>query len=180
MAKNLLVSRPKIGSRVEPRQQWNLLDRDVLSWYATSPNRLEFLRTVQEFRYIIEPAATALAAERRSDEQMVEISRACADMRNAQTQPMRTAADTRFHVAILKASGNELLVPLGVLIESALDNLFVFVTREVNDLLYAQELHDEIERCIRLQRPSAARKAVHRLLANTDEIIGRASAQRAR
>lgn len=180
MAKNLLVSRPKIGSRVEPRQQWNLLDRDVLSWYATSPNRLEFLRTVQEFRYIIEPAATALAAERRSDEQMVEISRACSDMRNAQTQPTRTAADTRFHVAILKASGNELLVPLGVLIESALDNLFVFVTREVNDLLYAQELHDEIERCIRLQRPSAARKAVHRLLANTDEIIGRASVQRAR
>jgi DNA-binding FadR family transcriptional regulator len=175
MAKNLLASRPKVGSRVEPRERWNLLDRDVLSWYATSPNRPAFLRTVQEFRHIIEPEATALAAERRSEAEMVEITRACRDMGTARTQSERTQADTRFHVAILRASGNELLVPLGVLIESALDNLFVFVTREVNDLAYAQELHEDIEKCVRLQRPAAARKAVHRLLANTDEIIARSA-----
>jgi DNA-binding FadR family transcriptional regulator len=94
-------------------------------------------------------------------------------MGSARSQPERTAADTRFHVAILQASGNELLVPLGVLIESALDNLFVFVTREVNDLQHAQALHEEIERCVRLQRPAAARKAVKALLSNTDAIIGR-------
>src|SRR5262249_30265940 len=64
MAKSLLASRPKVGSWVEPRERWNLLDRDVLSWYSASPNREAFLRTVQEFRYIIEPEATALAAER--------------------------------------------------------------------------------------------------------------------
>ena len=34
MAKGLLTSRPKVGSRVEPRERWNLLDRDVLAWYA--------------------------------------------------------------------------------------------------------------------------------------------------
>ena len=78
MAKSLLSSRPKVGSWVEPRERWNLLDRDVLAWYATSPDREGFLQTVQEFRYIIEPEATALAAERRSDEQMAEISQACA------------------------------------------------------------------------------------------------------
>ncbi len=175
MAKNLLVSRPKIGSRVEPRNHWNLLDRDVLAWYATSPNRLAFLQTVQEFRHIIEPEATALAAMRRTAEQMQEISRACREMGTARTQPERTEADTRFHTNILIASGNELLVPLGAMIESALDNLFVYVTREVNDLSHAQELHEDIERCVRLQRPEAARKAVHRLLANTDEVIARAT-----
>ena len=31
--KGLLVSRPKIGSRVEPRGRWNLLDRDVMAWH---------------------------------------------------------------------------------------------------------------------------------------------------
>ena len=85
MAKSLLASRPKIGSRVEPRERWNLLDRDVLSWYATSPDRETFLRTVQEFRHIIEPEATAFAALRRSDEQMAEISRACREMGEATT-----------------------------------------------------------------------------------------------
>ncbi len=173
MAKSLLSSRPKIGSWVEPRERWNLLDRDVLSWYAMAPDRQSFLRTVQEFRHIIEPEATALAAERRSEEQMAEISTACREMGEATSLSSRTQADTRFHLAILRASGNDLLVPLGVLIESALNHLFVFVTRELNDVRHAQKLHEAIEKNIRLQRPEAARNAVRKLLANTDQVIGR-------
>lgn len=171
MAKSLLASRPKVGSRVEPRERWNLLDRDVLGWYAGGPDRQAFLLTVQEFRYIIEPEASAFAAMRRSEEQMAEISRACKDMGEAATLLERSRADTRFHMAILLASGNELLMPLGVLIESALNNLFVYTTREGKSIENAQRLHEDIERCIRLKRPDAARKAVRRLLANTDEII---------
>jgi DNA-binding FadR family transcriptional regulator len=171
MAKSLLASRPKIGSRVEPRDRWNLLDRDVLGWYAASPDRGAFLRTVQEFRHIIEPEATAFAAMRRTEAQMEEISRACAEMGSATTLMERTRADTRFHLAILRASGNELLVPLGVLIEQALDHLFTFTTRESSGLLTAQKLHETIENNIRLQRPDAARAAVRKLLANTDQVI---------
>ena len=172
MAKSLLVSRPKIGSWVEPRERWNLLDRDVLSWYASSPDRGAFLRTVQEFRYIIEPEATAFAAARRSDEQMEEIATACREMGEATSLQERTRADTRFHLAVMRASGNELLVPLGVLIEQALNQLFVQVTR-VDSLDRAQKLHEDIVRCIRLQRPDAARKAVRKLLGNTDLVIDR-------
>jgi DNA-binding FadR family transcriptional regulator len=105
---------------------------------------------------------------------MEEIAKACREMGAAETLPERTAADTRFHLAILRASGNELLVPLGVLIESALDRLFTFVTREQNDLNHAQTLHEKIERAVRQQRPEAARIAVRKLLENTDEIIGSA------
>ncbi|RWC95174.1 MAG: FadR family transcriptional regulator [Mesorhizobium sp.] len=173
MAKSLLASRPKIGSWVEPKERWNLLDRDVLAWYATAPDRELFLKTVQEFRHIIEPEASAFAAMRRSEEQMAEISQACREMGAATNLQERTRADTRFHLAILRASGNELLVPLGVLIESALDHLFVFVTREHSDQRRAQSLHEAIEKSIRLKRPVAARNAVHRLLANTDEVIQR-------
>jgi DNA-binding FadR family transcriptional regulator len=170
MAKSLLASRPKVGSRVEPRERWNLLDRDVLGWYATSPNRGPFLRTVQEFRHLIEPEASAFAAMRRTDAQMEEISR---DMKDAITLEERTRADTRFHLAILRASGNDLLVPLGVLIEQAFDHLFVHVTREGDDLETAQKLHELVEKNIRLQRPDAARAAVRKLLANTDKVVGR-------
>jgi len=173
MAKSLLASRPKIGSWVEPKERWNLLDRDVLAWYATAPDREAFLRTVQEFRHIIEPEASAFAAVRRSEEQMAEISQACREMGEATSLQARTRADTRFHLAILRASGNDLLVPLGVLIESALDHLFVFVTRETSDQRHAQKLHEAIEKAIRLQQPAAARNAVHRLLANTDDIVRR-------
>lgn len=116
-------------------------------------------------------AISMLLAMRRTDEQMAEISQACRDMGDAASLQERTRADTRFHLAILRASGNDLLVPLGVLIESAFDHLFTYTTRAVDDLNHAQKLHEAIEKNIRLQRPDAARAAVRKLLANTDGVI---------
>lgn len=174
-AKGLLTSRPKVGSRVEPRQRWNLLDHDVLAWYAEAPGRKEFLRSLQEFRRIFEPEAAAIAAENRSEEQMRAISRACEDMGCAGTLSERSSADVRFHLGILEASGNALLLPLGVLVESALRNLFILITREAADLRYAQELHEAIEKAIRQRRPVSAKRAVKRLLANSDAMLQRIS-----
>ena len=171
MAKNLLVSRPKVGSRVEPRERWSLLDHDILTWYAAAPNRAKFLQSLQQFRYIVEPEAAALAAEFHTDEQMQEISAACRDMATAPSLTARTEADVRFHVGILRATNNELLLPLGVIIDQALNNLFVFITRQANDLHHAQDLHDKIESSIRKRKPQAARIAVQNLLKNSDEII---------
>ncbi len=172
-AKGLLTSRPRVGSRVEPRQRWNLLDYDVLGWYADAPGRAEFLVSLQQFRRIFEPEAAALAAERRSDEQMAKISGACAAMDNARTMVERGTADVEFHLAILEASGNELLLPLGVLIESALNNLFVSVNRAAGQLRHAQDLHESIERAIRQRKPQAARKAVLALMDDSDDFVSR-------
>jgi len=108
---------------------------------------------------------------RRSDDQMAKISEACNEMVNSKSLSEFTRADTRFHVCILMATGNDLLVPLGVLIESALVNLFVQITRQENRLDYAKKLHQNIEKNIRLQKPEAARAAVRKLLADTDQII---------
>ncbi|MCY1242538.1 FCD domain protein [compost metagenome] len=102
---------------------------------------------------------------------MIEISAALEDMQEATTLQTRIQADTRFHLAILRASGNDLLVPLGALIESALNHLFLLVTREDSSSVHALKLHENIEKSIRLRRPNAARNAVRRLLANTDELI---------
>ena len=102
---------------------------------------------------------------------MAEITAACHGMATAPTLSDRTQADVRFHLAILKASNNDLLVPLGVIINSALDNLFVFITREANDLRFAQDLHNNIERNIRLRKVEGARKAVRKLLKHSDDFI---------
>jgi DNA-binding FadR family transcriptional regulator len=171
MAKNLLVSRPKIGSRVEPKENWSLLDHDILNWYANAPNREKFLLSLQQFRHIIEPEAAALAAQHHNEAQMLAISSACFDMGRAQSLAERTEADVRFHLAILRASNNELLVPLGVIIDQALNNLFALMTRRDKDLRRAQELHEKIERSIRLRQPQAARIAVQNLLGNSDALI---------
>jgi DNA-binding FadR family transcriptional regulator len=170
-AKGLLHSRPKVGTRVEPRERWNLLDRDVLAWYMATPDRSRFLRSVQEMRRIFEPEAAALAAMHHDARQMAAITTACRDMGTATMFERRIEADVRFHLAILSAAGNEFLVPFGFLIESALTNVFVQVTRQVGSLRHAQSLHEDIEKAIRRRRPEAARRAVRRLLADTDDII---------
>ena len=165
-AKGLLHSRPKVGTRVEPRARWNLLDRDVLAWYMATPERARFLKSVQEMRRIFEPEAAALAAVHRDAAQMAAISVACRDMGTATTLESRIEADVRFHLGILSAAGNEFLVPFGFLIESALANVFDYVTRSVGTLRHAQSLHENIEKAIRHRRPEAARRAA-RLLSPT-------------
>jgi DNA-binding FadR family transcriptional regulator len=173
MAKNLLISRSKIGSRVQPKESWSLLDHDILTWYATAPNRDKFIQSLQQFRYIVEPEAAALAAVHHTEEQMQAISEACRDMASAPSLSERTSADVRFHLAILRASNNELLFPLGVIIDQALNNLFMLITRRAKDLHHAQDLHEKIEKNIRLRKPQAAHKAVRVLLDNSDALIKR-------
>ena len=80
MAKGLILSRPKIGSRVQPRAAWNLLDRDVLTWYCAAANPTHFLVHMQQVREILEPETAALAATNRTEEQMAEIQDALARM----------------------------------------------------------------------------------------------------
>ena len=48
--------------------------------------------------------------------------------------------------------------------------MFDFATRRAGTL-HAQSLHEDIEKAIRRQRPDAARRAVLRLLADTDDVI---------
>jgi DNA-binding FadR family transcriptional regulator len=180
VGKGLLMARPRIGTTVEPRERWNLLDRDVLAWYSAMPAKGEFLRAVQEMRSIIEPEAAALAASKRSNQQMDEISGACGAMGAASTLVTRIDADVHFHLAILAAAGNEFLIPFGFLIESALAAVFEYTTRGREDLAHAHRLHERIEDAIRRQQPQRARLAVKRLLSNTDDFIVRKSRPGAR
>ena len=55
-------SRPKIGTRVRPRGVWNLLDADLLDWYARVAPPIAFALKLQEMREMVEPYAAALAA----------------------------------------------------------------------------------------------------------------------
>jgi DNA-binding FadR family transcriptional regulator len=62
-AKGLIESRPKTGTRVRPRADWNLLDPDVISWqYKIEPTN-SFLQTTCEVRLVFKPMTTRLAAE---------------------------------------------------------------------------------------------------------------------
>lgn len=119
-AKGLVASRPKAGTRVLPRDRWNLLDPEVLAWAFTGEPDVAFVRDLFELRSIIEPAAARLAAHRRSKEEVRVMRDALAAMRrHTLTTDAGRAADRDFHDAILRASGNQALVVLSASIGAA-------------------------------------------------------------
>src|SRR5205807_5095145 len=64
-AKGLVEPRPRLGTRVLPRPEWNLMDREVISWHG-GVGATEFLNDLLELRLMVEPGTAALAAERAS------------------------------------------------------------------------------------------------------------------
>jgi len=120
IAKGMIESRPKAGTRVTGRETWNLLDPEVLEWTFTGDPDHEFIHELFEMRYIIEPAAAFLAAERRSDEQAREMRSMLDIMRKSGlASDEGSEADTQFHNLLLKAAGNAGLATLSSSISAA-------------------------------------------------------------
>lgn len=170
-AKGLISSRPKVGSRVEPKMRWNLLDRDVLAWHRSATDRKAFLVSTQEFRRIVEPGIAELAAKKRTTKQIDQLVAALDDMREAKTHAQMVEADVQFHEVLLSASNNDLLIPFSILIDETLANLFDFTTQRNPKYKQAIKLHEAIARAIVAGDAVAARKAMLALLDDTDEIV---------
>lgn len=171
--KGLLVSRPKIGSRVEPRERWNLLDRDVMAWHRAAMDEKTFLSSLQEVRRILEPGVAVLAATRRTDEQQAALEAALDAMRTAAEPAAKVKADVGFHLCLLAAANNELLAPFGIIIEQSLASMFHYTTTHSARPEHVLRLHADVVRAIARQSPEAARKAMAALLDDTDEILRR-------
>ncbi|TAF73525.1 MAG: FadR family transcriptional regulator, partial [Curvibacter sp.] len=99
-AKGLLEARPRIGTRVRTKDQWNLLDPDILAWRCATGVDADFLRHLTELREIIEPSAAALAATSRSPEQLEAIAQALRTMETATSIAQWVQADLEFHTAV--------------------------------------------------------------------------------
>src|SRR5690606_18503920 len=80
-AKGLVASKPKDGTRVLPRSNWNLLDPMVLAWAFAGEPDPGFVRDLFELRAVVEPAVARLAAERRDKEDIRQMKKALAEMR---------------------------------------------------------------------------------------------------
>jgi DNA-binding FadR family transcriptional regulator len=159
-AKGLLEPRPRIGTRVRPRDQWNLLDPDILAWRCATGADAEFLRHLTELREIIEPAAASLAATSRSQEQLAAIASALKDMRGAPAIAQWIEADLAFHTAILRATNNPLLMPLAAIIGSALESLLGVSARTAGDFKRALPDHQKVFDAI---ESGDAQSALHRM-----------------
>jgi GntR family transcriptional regulator, galactonate operon transcriptional repressor len=106
-AKGMVEARPKSGTRVAPRESWNLIDPDVLVWQLSMNPSERFIRELFELRRMIEPRAAALTAIRRTDAQLAALEQAMQAMeRERPYSELSIRADLDFHRAIFASAGN--------------------------------------------------------------------------
>lgn len=121
-----------------------------------------------EYRSIVEGAAASLAAERRGEHDLAELTAAQDDLVASETLNDSRHADTRFHLAIAAAAGNPVLTSA---IEDARVQMFSTVDLLsfpfVKDSSYSA--HGEVLDAIRAGDPHAAAGAMRAHLAVTRE-----------
>src|SRR4249920_2334270 len=106
VAKGLVLSRQRAGATVRRRNEWHLLDPDVLYWLIQAKPQGEFVETLLTVRRIFEPAAAALAAKVGSDESIQRVADAYAQMEAATTADELLEPDLAFHRTIAEATNN--------------------------------------------------------------------------
>jgi GntR family galactonate operon transcriptional repressor len=174
-AKGLVESRPKVGTRVRARRDWNLLDPDVLAWQTESGPNARFLGQALELRRLIEPAAARLAAERASDEQIsalyeaYQAMAAAGDDLDAFIKP-----DLRFHRLLLEACRNELLEHMNEIFTAVLRTIFAYSSISSRSYPRAARRHRAIVEAIQARDPDAAEQAVLRLIDDTQRNLASA------
>lgn len=162
-AKGMVQAKARIGTRVRERGDWNLFDPDVLIWHARVGFTPEFLAHLGEMRLALEPEAAALAALRRTPEQMATIVRWVTYMSDPAIAPDAFVhADLGLHLAISEAANNPFFLSISTLIEVALVAMLT-VSSPVEDprRLAASALeHRAIADAIAARNPDAARRAM--------------------
>lgn len=143
-AKGLLELRPRTGTRVLPRSQWNVLDYQVLSWQL-EVDPIRVLAQLTEVRYLIEPGGAALAArssELSGRKELEETYQRMDRARLAKNGDAFTRADLDFHRALLKIGGNPFMSAFTQSFELVLHQSFVL----------SSELPGSIEQTVPLHR----------------------------
>jgi DNA-binding FadR family transcriptional regulator len=130
-AKGLVESRPKVGTRVSAPESWQLFDPDVLSWIFEFDPDDKLLADLVEMRKMVEPAAAAFAAARRTKAHLDDMRRALEGMaKHTLATEAGRLADRAFHTIMLQASGNAFLISLTSGIAAAINWTTVFKHRE--------------------------------------------------
>lgn len=161
--KGLIQAKARIGTRVRRRTEWNLFDPDVLIWHAKSGFDADFLMYLGEMRLALEPEAAALAAERRTPEQLQQLYSFVEQMGSEGVSASDfVRADLNFHLAVADAAANPFLRSISTLIEVALVNMLTISSPHEHPAEHVESVaaHRAIADAIANGKPDAARAAM--------------------
>lgn len=174
-AKGLLSARPRQGTWVQPEENWNLLDPDVLRWLLERQFSLDLLAEFTEVRFAIEPSAAALAARNATPASVAPIRHAIERMKSAvdgADDPLES--DIAFHGAVLNATGNRFYAQLQDVINAAL-RFSIRLTNSMKGVRQADvDQHEQVLDAIEAGDSKQARATMENIITEVLDLIGTA------
>ena len=169
-AKGLLVARSRVGTKVRPRDDWNMFDADVLRWHMQGGTGRDFYADLSEMRLAIEPYAAGLAAKRATQEAVEDMRRTVERMASAPDRRSFALADIELHRHVTKASGNVFMHSVSALIEAALLSSFWISSPAEDPIVQSKvaEEHGRIVEAIAARDAPAAEVAMRHVI-----VVGR-------
>ena len=179
VAKGLLVTGPKVGTRVLPEGDWNWFDPSVVVWKSRVGLTREFLRDLQELRRAVEPAGVRLAAERATAADIAEVEAAYAGMKAAIEQGGDYVShDLRFHQGLLRACHNRMVVQMSKALGALLRTSFEISTSRPDGPAQSLPLHRAVLDAVIARDPAKAERASLVLIDGAGEDIDAVLASR--
>ncbi len=174
VGKGLLEARRGIGTRVRSRENWALLDNDILAWQQSNQPNMEIFRQLMDFRQIFEPKAARCAAEQGSDTAHQELKEAFERMEEeAGSVEEFVQADAMFHRAILRATHNEFLMALEGVVFSTMLSSIRLTNKDPRDNESSIPLHRKVYEAISERDGPKAELAMQNLLADANQRLNR-------
>jgi len=168
VGKGVISIRQGRGATVNPIEEWNTLDPEVLMLLHGDQAFEELI----QFRRILEPELAALAAKNISPEELEELE-ALSDLPETDSEEEHIQHDTNFHLAIARATHN----PVLLIVLSSISELLRESRRRTfavpNELPKARQWHHEIFTAIKNHDPEASRQAMLAHLAQVEDALDR-------
>lgn len=165
IAKGLMTTGPKVGSRVLSDGHWNWFDPDVILWQSKAGLTHEFLRDLQDLRRVVEPAAMRLAAERATEQDIAEVEAAYSGMKHAiEFGGDYVTHDLRFHQGLLRASRNRMLIQMSTVLGALLRTSFEISASKKGGPGLSLPLHRAVLNAVIAHRPDEAEAAIKVLI----------------
>ncbi|MDR7238112.1 FadR/GntR family transcriptional regulator [Neobacillus drentensis] len=107
----LVRSNQRAGTQVLPRSEWQWWNLELINWVLEDEKNRDFLLHLTEVRMGLEPMAAALAAQRATEQDLINIKDAFNRLEQSIGDEKAWAnADYDFHESILRASYNDLII----------------------------------------------------------------------
>ena len=181
VAKGLLTTGPKVGTRVQPEDQWNWFDADVIVWQTKAGLSVDFLQDLQDLRRVVEPAAVRLAASRATAQDIAEMEDAYAGMKRAiEFGGRNITPDLRFHQGLIRSSHNRMLVQMSRALGALLRTSFEISTTRKDGPATSLPLHRAVLDAVIARDPARAEQAILVLIDGARKDIDQVLATRKR